>query len=224
MVHLDLPHYPPPGFHVREATLDDVDDITELWFASFNKSHTFFDYATPKDEDTRKWLSQVFTIGILAGPSKFLTFVVEDLSRDKTLVAFGRHHPLQPDGSQEIPFPAFPASWDAELVDLLWGGMARNRAAIMGKSLHWMGEFVGVDPAYETKGLASTLLDWGCRQADALGVEFYIDATEVGLPIYRKLFGFEAYKRLPLPVRPDTYGTYNVVAMVRPPMRIRSVL
>jgi GNAT superfamily N-acetyltransferase len=224
MVHINIPHEAPPGFHIREATLDDVDDITRLWFASFNNSHEFFDSATPNNEETRKWLSHTFTIGILAGPAALLTFVVEDICKNRKLVGFVRWQPPQPDGSQDIPLPAFPRSWDPELCDKLWGGMARSRKAVMGQRLHWMGEFIGTDAAYEGKGLASAFLTWACRQCDALGVDLYIDASQAGLPLYEKGFEFVGKKALVMPERPATYGTYTVVAMVRPPQKVRSLL
>ena len=89
-----------------------------------------------------------------------------------------------------------------------------------------MGEFIGIDTQYQSKGLASTFLDWVCRQADEMGLEIYIDATAVGLPIYKSRYGFDEVKSLHMPVRPATYGTYEVVAMVRSPKRptVRSLL
>lgn len=82
-----------------------------------------------------------------------------------------------------------------------------------------MGEFLGVEPSYQEKGVASALLEWACRQADITGLEFYLDATVKGLPIYKKYFGFEEMKSLELPIRPSTYGSYEVVSMVRQPKR-----
>lgn len=137
MIGVDLPYPSPPGFHIRDATLDDVEDITRLWYASFNKSHKFFDSATPDNAATRKWLSQAWIIGILAGPAVLKTLVVEDLSKDKKLVAFARIHVPQPDGNQDIPLPQTPPEWDPEITEALWGGIARNRASIMGRRLHW---------------------------------------------------------------------------------------
>lgn len=82
-----------------------------------------------------------------------------------------------------------------------------------------MGEFLGVDEPYQKRGLATPLLDWICQQADATGLEIYIDATAVGIPIYEKHYGFRPVKRLEMPKRPGKYDSYAVVAMVRPPLR-----
>lgn len=137
MISADFNPKSPPGFNIRDATLDDVNDITRLWYISFNQSHKFFHYATPDNAETRAWLDQIWILGIKAGPSVFRTFVVEDLSKDKKLVAFCRIHLPQPDGNQNIPMPDFPAGYDPVIADGLWGQMERNRASIMGKQLHW---------------------------------------------------------------------------------------
>ncbi|KFA69663.1 hypothetical protein S40285_10165 [Stachybotrys chlorohalonatus IBT 40285] len=219
MIGAYVPFNPPPGFNVRDATLADVEDITRLWYASFNQAHKFYATATPDDEETRRWFSETWTIGILTDPGVLKTLVVEDLTKSKKLVAFSRIHMPQPDGSQHIPLPDMPAGWDPEITEALWGGMEKNRASIMGKRLHWMGEFMGVDQAYQTKGLACTMLDWICSQADITGLEIYFDATMEGLPLYKKRYGFKEVRPLNIPKRPETYGTFEVMAMVRAPKR-----
>ncbi|KAF3909143.1 hypothetical protein ABW21_db0207870 [Orbilia brochopaga] len=132
----NIQHNPPAGFAVREATYDDAEDITRLWYASFNTSHGFWKAATPEDSVTRQWLNDAWALGIKSGPNVLRTFVVEDLSKKK-LVAFARWNVPQADGNQDIPLPAHPSQWDAELADALWGGMPRNRAEVMGNRPHW---------------------------------------------------------------------------------------
>ena len=135
--YAEQPHRPPPGFRVRDAGLTDVESITNIWYASFNPTHKFFDYATPDDAATRQWFNELWTMGIQAGPGVIRTFVVENLSQENKLVAFSRWHVPQADGSQDIPMPPIPAHWDPEITDALWGGMARSRERVMGKKPHW---------------------------------------------------------------------------------------
>jgi hypothetical protein len=137
MPAMDIAFSVAAGFAVREATLADVQDLTRLWYASFNPSHPFWEVMTPDDAATRRWWHEAWTMGIAAGPAMLRTFVVEDLSRDRGLVAFARWSPPQADGSQDIPLPEYPSSWDKELTEALWGGMPKNRAAVMGKRPHW---------------------------------------------------------------------------------------
>ncbi|KAI1506725.1 acyl-CoA N-acyltransferase [Biscogniauxia marginata] len=216
MPNKELIHEPPLGFHVREATLEDVDDLTRLWYASFNPSHAFWNITTPDDAVTRQWWHDAWVMGIRAGSSVLRTFVVEDLTRNKQLVAFSRWNAPQTDGKQDIPLPDYPLDWDPELTEALWEGMPRNRASVMAKKPHWMLEFLGVDQAYQRKGLGFTLVDWGCRKADEAGLEVYLDATIKGLPFYKKYFGFRERQALVMPVRPNTFGTYKLIAVVRP--------
>ncbi|ORY60061.1 acyl-CoA N-acyltransferase [Pseudomassariella vexata] len=209
-------HNSPSGFHVRDATLTDVEDLTRLWYSSFNTSHRFWDVMTPDDPVTHQWWNDVWTIGVKAGANILKTFVVEDLSQENKLVAFARWNLPQADGTQDIPLPAYPSHWDADLTEALWGGMPRNRAAVMGQQPHWMLEFLGVDHAYQHKGLGFSLVDWGCRQADAAGLDVYLDATIKGLPFYKKYFGFQDRKLLSIPSHPETFGNYHLMAVVRP--------
>ncbi|RYO85836.1 hypothetical protein DL766_005801 [Monosporascus sp. MC13-8B] len=214
---LDTTHNSPPGFAVREASLGDVKDLTRLWYSAFNTSHKFWEVMTPADAVTCQWWNDVWTMGIKAGPAVLKTFVVEDLSRAGRLVAFSRWHLPQADGSQNIPLPEYPPEWDPELTEALWGGMPKNRADVMGQRPHWMLEFLGVDREYQQKGLGFTLVDWGCRQADSQGLEVYLDASPKGLPFYKRNFGFEEKKVLQIPLRPETFGSYELMTVVRSP-------
>ncbi|KAJ6260178.1 acyl-CoA N-acyltransferase [Drechslerella dactyloides] len=208
----DIQHNPPVGFAVREATYNDVDELTRLWFTSFNSSHDFWKAMTPEDPKTHQWLNDLWALGIKSGPSVLRTFVVEDVS-NKKLAAFARWNPPQADGKQDIPIPAYPSHWDSELIDALWEGMPRNRAEVMGSKPHW-----SVDKGYQSKGLGKRLMEWGCRQADAKSLEVYLDATINGRPLYNKWFDFQDRKLLTIPSRPDSFGTYYVMSMVRPAM------
>ncbi|KAK8064958.1 hypothetical protein PG994_007596 [Apiospora phragmitis] len=213
----EILHRSPAGFHIREATKDDVEDLTHLWYSSFNPSHAFWAVATPDDTSTRRWWNDTWSLGLQAGPDVLRAFVVEDLAQDSRLVAVARWNVPQEEGRQEIPLPDFPAEWDAEITDALWGGMPRNRREIMGQRPHWMLEFLGVEQGYQGKGLGFALVDWGCRQADKAGIGVYLDATIKGLPFCKKWFGSEEKKPLIMPTRRDTYANYELVTSVRLP-------
>ena len=48
---------------------------------------------------------------------------------------------------------------------------------------------LGTLPSYRRKGVASLLVDWGVQQADRDGLGCFVDASDEGVPVYRK-FGF----------------------------------
>ncbi|KAK6519424.1 hypothetical protein TWF281_003258 [Arthrobotrys megalospora] len=138
---LNIRHNSPPGFKIREATYVDIEEITDLWFKSFNDrkyiSHKFFDVAMPKNQATRDFLRDLLSMSIRVGPSKVVTHVVEDLSKGGKIVACGQFSPPQPDGPVDLPLPEFPKEWDYELADGLWGKKSDSRALLLGKLPHW---------------------------------------------------------------------------------------
>lgn len=54
-------------------------------------------------------------------------------------------------------------------------------------------EGICVHPDYQRKGIARELLKWGTDEADRLGLDLYLEATEEGRPVYERA-GFEAIK------------------------------
>ncbi|KAF3180293.1 hypothetical protein TWF788_006808 [Orbilia oligospora] len=171
----------------------------------------------PESQATRDFLRDLLSMSIRVGPSKLVTHVVEDLSNDGKIVACGQFSPPQPDGPVDLPFPEFPKEWDLEIADALWGKKSDSRTLLLGKQPHWWGIFVLVDTEYQRKGLAFPLMDWACRQADATGTPMYGIGTPMGYPYWKKHFGFRERKMLDFPVRPETYGVYYMVSIVRPP-------
>ncbi|KAI1198418.1 acyl-CoA N-acyltransferase [Nemania serpens] len=207
---------PPPGYRVRDAKLTDADDLTNIWYGSFNASHKLFEYATPDDAPTRKWFNELWTMGIEAGPGVIKTFVVEDLSKESKLVGFARFHVPQVDGNQDVPKPEVPDHWDPEVTDAIWGQIARSRERVMGQKTHWMAEFIGVDQGYQDKHLGHMFMDWGLRQADATGLQIYGDSTIRGLPIWKK-YGFKEVGALHVPERPGLFEAYTIVPILWTP-------
>ncbi|KAK6334054.1 hypothetical protein TWF696_002556 [Orbilia brochopaga] len=132
-----IQYKPPEGHVIRPATLDDIENLTRLWFMSFNASHDFWKVMTPQDKVTTEWFNELWAMGIRAGPEVITTWIVEDLNQGSRAVGFSRLHVPQLDRSQTIPFPPFPKEWDPELADAFWNGMARNRAKVMGRRIHW---------------------------------------------------------------------------------------
>lgn len=47
-------------------------------------------------------------------------------------------------------------------------------------------EMMATHPEFQKKGLASTIVKWACERADSEGVEFYLDASVKGRPLYEK--------------------------------------
>lgn len=58
-------------------------------------------------------------------------------------------------------------------------------------------------PEHRGKGVASLVMKWGLEHADELGLETYIEATDVGKPVYEK-FGFDAIEMSELHLEKQT--------------------
>ncbi len=57
-------------------------------------------------------------------------------------------------------------------------------------------------PDYRRKGIGAMLLQWGIDAAKRLGVEFWLNSTPPGKPLYEK-FGFQLVQRNPLVPKTD---------------------
>ncbi|MCJ1426386.1 hypothetical protein MMC29_004289 [Sticta canariensis] len=60
-----------------------------------------------------------------------------------------------------------------------------------------------VDPDHRRRGVGSLLVEWGTRKADEMGVEAFIEATDIGKPLYDR-HGFTSMNEYTLkPSKPD---------------------
>ncbi|KAI1811975.1 hypothetical protein GGS20DRAFT_63349 [Poronia punctata] len=226
-LQLEPTYVSPPGFRLRDAQIADAEEITNLWYASFNTSNIFWHYATPDDPITRKWFDEVWIMGIKAGKDVVRTLVIEDLSKANRLVAFGRFQPPQKDGRNVLPMPPVPEHWDPEITDGCFGGMARARARLMGAKPHWMAQYIGIDEAYQNKRLAVVFMDWLFKRADAANLDCYADASMKGYAVWKhygwveqpgptarvsgRLGQFETYELVPI-IRPARSSSVSVLA------------
>ncbi|KAK2760013.1 hypothetical protein FQN54_002749 [Arachnomyces sp. PD_36] len=68
---------------------------------------------------------------------------------------------------------------------------------------------IAVNPAYQGKGVGSTLMAWGCDQADKNKADAFVMASPAGLRLYKK-FGFEEVGTVHL-------DTGTITSMIRRP-------
>jgi GNAT superfamily N-acetyltransferase len=60
-------------------------------------------------------------------------------------------------------------------------------------------------PSYRRKGIGAMLLEWGVDVAKEMKVDFWLDATPIGKPLYEK-YGFQLVERnllVPKTTHPD---------------------
>ncbi|KAL4886071.1 acyl-CoA N-acyltransferase [Aspergillus karnatakaensis] len=88
---------------------------------------------------------------------------------------------------------------NGEALEIENGCMVRKHIELEGLSVH---------PEYQRRGIAKALLQWGLEEADRLGLDVYLEATEDGKPFYA-LFGFET-------VRIVAFEDREFATMIRP--------
>ena len=79
---------------------------------------------------------------------------------------------------------------------------------------------LGTHPKHERKGAGAQLVRWAFPRADAAGLRCYVDASNLGYPLYRRC-GFEDVGELMLDLEGyecgEGSGVQKWVAMVREP-------
>lgn len=73
------------------------------------------------------------------------------------------------------------------LIDTFMGEMRRREAKWMEGKRYCLMQSLCVLPKYQGKGLGTRMLQWGLEIADREGVECWIDASPMGLGLYKKL-------------------------------------
>ncbi|KAL4987972.1 acyl-CoA N-acyltransferase [Aspergillus falconensis] len=81
-------------------------------------------------------------------------------------------------------------------------------------------EAIFVHPDYQGKGIAKRFLAWGIEEADRLGVDVYLEATEAGRPVYERT-GFQALKEVKLVC--EGVGESSVTFMILPAKQVPRV-
>jgi GNAT superfamily N-acetyltransferase len=75
-----------------------------------------------------------------------------------------------------------------------------------------------VRPEFQRKGLGGRLVEWGLRKAEKKGLQVYIEATEMGLPVYLR-YGMVEVDRVDVDLEPygATNGEWNRYALLHKP-------
>ncbi|KAF2446366.1 acyl-CoA N-acyltransferase [Karstenula rhodostoma CBS 690.94] len=105
---------------------------------------------------------------------------------------------------------------DPELFRSLFHLLNTNKREILGNRPYYTLITCAVLPQHERRGAGTMLVQWGCDRADEAGVEAYIEASLMGVPVYERL-GFKPVKRIELNTK-DFGAKENeaFIVMIRP--------
>ncbi|RDW92729.1 GNAT family N-acetyltransferase [Aspergillus mulundensis] len=81
-------------------------------------------------------------------------------------------------------------------------------------------EALCVHPDYQGRGIAKRFLAWGVGEAEMLGLDVYLEATEAGRPVYEKT-GFQAVRKEEFGL--DGIGETSLTFMILPAKAVSEV-
>ncbi|KAF2711371.1 acyl-CoA N-acyltransferase [Pleomassaria siparia CBS 279.74] len=119
------------------------------------------------------------------------------------------------DASLPVPEP-YPES-NPILFNKVFRTFNANKKEVMGTRPHYVLDTLVTLPQHHRRGAGALLVAWGCKKADELGVEAFLEASLMGVPLYKK-FGFVPVKEVNINAK--EFGgndeQFNFVLMVRP--------
>ncbi|ERS95176.1 acetyltransferase, GNAT family [Sporothrix schenckii 1099-18] len=209
---------------MRAGTLDDVDQLVEVYMAAFANNGVQKVVFPPTSTQVRPFWRQNLTNNLTEDDTHVR--VMETAATDagpKAIVAFAvwnaPRKPTDPIPSMP-PRDAWPSDGDPDAAVEFFHDLERQHRRYMAhptnagqQQPHWYLELIATHPAHQGKGAAGALLRWAEQQADAQQVPCYLDATPDGRPVYTsKGHGYRE-----LEMRRYFGGVYEHVYMIRDP-------
>jgi GNAT superfamily N-acetyltransferase len=86
------------------------------------------------------------------------------------------------------------------MIDALFELFNGRKREYLGQRPYYCLDTLATLGKHERRGAGSLLVKWGCERADEAGVEAYLEASEMGEPMYRR-HGFESKEVMTLDLR-----------------------
>lgn len=173
--------------------MEDVDQICDVNLSAFSDETVSLQTLPRESGSGRAFLKESF-IKDINDPKVHVLVVTDDADSDR-VIAIAKWK--SPGAAIPDPPPAhlWPQDGNPELAVRFFGKFVRGHREIMKDRDHWFLELVATDKNAGGRGAASRLLKWGLERADRDGLPAYLEATDVGEPIYEKKFGFRVVRR-----------------------------
>ena len=179
-------------FTLRPTTVEDVDQMTEIYFSAFSIDAISL-LVFPRNSQSAYdfWFNSITEE--MSDPNAHWLCVYDSDSPDQPVIAMAKWN--GPDTPLGTDLPAWPEGSNVEIANHFFGNLVRRHESIMRGRKHWYLELLATRPEYQGKGAAGKLLRWGIERADEEGTETYLEASPDGKPIYEHL-GFREVDRL----------------------------
>ncbi|KAF2000494.1 acyl-CoA N-acyltransferase [Amniculicola lignicola CBS 123094] len=109
------------------------------------------------------------------------------------------------------------AESDGRAWEKLFEELKGKKMGFMGRRCYYVLDTLATKTAHMGKGAGSLLIRWGVERADAIGVECYLEANILAVPLYER-FGFQRVGSFPIDLKEFGLGEerINFVLMIRP--------
>ena len=220
---------------IRPATLDDVDELVDVYFRAFHPVSPFMVHTFPDTPQMRSWWAQLHRYAIL--DPEVTLMIVTSKSRNGAIVAMARrrYFPTLPHQATALEGPdadfvrpdgdLSAGSWtlckmcpdiDAEMFEAMMGFMAQAHTRLMTGKRHFLIELVGVVHEAQGQGAGRLLLEEVNQRADDLGLEVFVETNNLVVDFYEKM-GYKILDRLMMPGEIE-YEEFN---LIRLPLKAR---
>ncbi|KAF6796489.1 GNAT family [Colletotrichum sojae] len=175
------------SLRLEEVTLEDVPQLTEVWFAAFTDPS--LRRLWPDTPGVRRWWDEANRHDILRKPFQRYVKVVDPTAPDDRgrprIAAFAKWDMSMPE-DRGRRYPPWHEDMPGDVCDEFMQREERERRRVMGDEKHYYLDTVATHPNYQRRGCGAMLVRWGCDLADQNGVGAYVDASKAGAPLYEK--------------------------------------
>ncbi|KAF7853662.1 hypothetical protein EAF04_010653 [Stromatinia cepivora] len=167
--------------------------MSEIRSLAFQRDHAYIDMLFPRHwtpEGRELLRDRLLAIKSEIASSRYV--VVKDTDTDEIISqAEWHYYPPEPVGDvMDLEFVEGSEEEKNYARNMIGSFQAGRREAIKGTKNHLMLlDSITTDPKHQKQGAGSMLVKWGVDVADSLNGEAYLEATEMGRPVYEK-FGF----------------------------------
>lgn len=223
------------AFTIRAATPADAEVMSDVFFDAFRDDEIARRVFPAASRRARAEMRRSFADDV-ANPECHKFVAVDRASGDVVAVttwtppgaAWDRHPPPEGEKEEEEEEEGEAHEKDADdavdgeplrdpvLAKEFFEMMDRKHGEHMGKRPHWTLGFLAVRRAWQGRGLTRPLVAWGLDRADRDGVEAYVQASPVAVPVYRR-FGWDEVDRY-------VFSTidYSEIFLIRKPRPLAS--
>ncbi|KAL3425443.1 GNAT family [Phlyctema vagabunda] len=197
------PQRAPSELVIERATPSDIAELGPIFTTCF--ADPFMQRIFAPTPAAEQWWRETNAFNLTQRPADHF-LVARDPAHGNRAVAYAKWQcPTGDAPSADEFFPRFqswpPPDGDAELGSRFFDALHRGRLQFFeekGVTEYLYLDILATLPEYRRRGAGSRLVEWGCRLADEQGKMAYVDASDMGAPLYRA-WGFEFLQTIEVP-------------------------